>query len=540
MTGVPKYRSSLDFAATYNGNKQGFAVSTDNFAHLKLESTAGVFVPPSVGTQGSSISDTGPSTDITASLNRNLKASVDGLTAVTANLSSVAGLNTGALIADALETALNLALSAAGYDARVWAKYNTGATQYEFYSQKTGGLSSVVITAAASLDLAVELKLGVANSGTEAAGTYGGDFLKTTKVDLKMAQPLAISEHKSGRQPKSIIKKKKMADGQLECYLNVFTGGTPGVDTPLDTLLTQALGYKPVNTSSEIRYDMSQAPNRYFSFVQGNNVFGRYFNGVYPKSVSVTLPGDGEAKMSFPMKAREGKYSGIAQIDGALVASSNVVVNAGESKRYLQNGTLVMVVDPDGRTILAGVDGTLSVTSRVDGSNQVNLSAPVTVADNGFLVPWLPHVLDQHGTDNPQTGLQGTVSFDDGATVIEEIRNVQIDLDPKTEDQDNWYGFDTNAGRTNPNRVEIKIKVDMLMTSAQVQHVVNALEFTPVAIKVVCGSASGRRVQWKFPKVYLQAPPIPIPDTGTVVASFEGIAVQSTDNANDAIQWSYL
>ena len=80
--------------------------------------------------------------------------------------------------------------------------------------------------------------------------------------------------------------------------------------------------------------------------------------------------------------------SGIAQVDGAVVASATIVTNTGHGDRFANNGTnvaRVMVVDPDGRTIVDGADGTLSLVSQT--ASGLVLSAPTTVADDGFIVP---------------------------------------------------------------------------------------------------------------------------------------------------------
>lgn len=534
---MAKYRSSQDFAATYAGSKQGIGISIENFVHLQEESTAGTFVVPSIGTQGSSTSGASPSTDISASLNRNGNIAVDGEAVTAFGLSAVTGLDTGAEIAAALETAINTALSTAGLDCRVWADFSGGL--YILRSQKTGTTSAVVVTDGTTLDLMTELKIGAGNGGTEAVGTAGGDYLWQTKCSLKVSQPFEMSEHKSGRQATNIIKKKKMAEGEIETYLNVATGGSPSIDTPLSLLLEAVLGKKTTTGSTEIRFDSSQAPSKFFSIVQGNNAFGRYFNGGFPKKLTISLPGDGEAKMNFAIKARDGKYSSIAQLNGAIAGSATAVVNNGESSRF-EVGARVMLVDADGRTVVAGQDGSITVSSRTDASHQVVLSTTVTVVDDGFLVPWLPHCFDQDGTDNPVTGLDGTVSFDGGSTTVEEIRSAEFDFDHKTSDFDDFYGADGNRGYVVGDRAEVKVKVEMLLSASQAQKIVQAKEFTTFNMRVVLGPAAGRRVQFNTPKVYFNVPEVEIPDNGPIIMTLEGTAVQSAPGELDAFWLRYL
>ncbi len=532
---MAKFRSSQDFAATYNSNKRGFSIPTENFVHIKEETSAGVLTPPSIGTQGDSFSDASPSTDISGGSNANLRINGDGFGVVAVTLVKT-GKTTGTLIAAELESKINAALEAAGSDSRVWVTFSGGV--YIVRSQKTGTGSSVVITAGLSLDVTADLKLGVANGGDESVGEAGGDYLWMTKCSMKMSQPFEMSEHKSGRQATNIIKKKKQADGDIEMYFNLGSGGSPSMDTATMLLLESAIGKKTASGSA-IDFDGSQANSKYFTIVQGNNAFGRYFNGGYAKSYKGTLPGEGEAKMNVAIKARDGLYAGIARLNGAVSASATATLENGESYNF-DVGAPVMVVDPDGRTVLAGQDGSLTVLSRTDGSHQIGLSATVTVPDEGFIVPWLPHVFDQTGTDNPVTGLEGSVSFDGGSTTVEEVRSIEFGYDPQVTDLDDWYGSDTNKGFVVSDRAAVDVKIELVMSASQVRQIIRAKEFITSNIKLVLGDASGRHYRFTFPKVYFAVPALEIPDSGVVPLVLEGKAVQSTPGALDAFTMSAL
>jgi len=531
-----KYRSSLNFAETYASEKQGVGISIENFVHIKEETTPGTFVPPSIGTQGSSTSGSSPSTDISGGSNTNLKAAVDGFAAVNVTL-ALPSMDTGPEIAAELETKINAALVTAGYDARVWAEF--ASSVYKIWSQKVGTASTVVITDGATLDVATALKLGVTgNGGSEAAGTFGGDFLYMTKCSLKVSQPFKPSMHKTGRQPTNIIKEKIKSEGDLELYFNLGSGVTPTLDTPVALLLEAIMGRK-TTTGSSIVFDSYYSQDKYFSIVQSNNMFSRSFSGGYPKSLTIALPGDGEAKLTMPIKARNGLYASIAKLSAAVSDTEVVIVEAGESNRF-EVGARVMVVDDDGRTIVGGATGAITVLSRTDVSNIVTLSEHVTVDDDGYLVFWAPHVLDVSGTDNPTTTLTGTVSFDGGTTPVEEIRNVEITFDPKFEDQDAYYGADSNRGRVVSDRSDIKAAIDLVMSASQISKVINAKEFESVNINVVLGAAAGRRVEFDLPKMYIEVPDMELPETGTVVAKLSGFAMQSAAGMMDALTISYL
>jgi len=123
---------------------------------------------PAIGTAGSDIGAASASTDISGGTDTDFKVTVDGGTEVTASL-TVTGLNTGALIAAAMETEINTELASQGTRVRV--VFDDSDDHYEIYSLATGTSSSVVVVDGASNNVADDLKIGAANGATEAAGT---------------------------------------------------------------------------------------------------------------------------------------------------------------------------------------------------------------------------------------------------------------------------------------------------------------------------------------------------------------------------------
>jgi len=531
-----KLRSSQDFAATYNGNKKGIGIGIENYVHVREEATAGTFLPPRVGTAGYSESDDTPSEDISAGPADTLGITVDGGSLLDVTLSLV-GTNTGDLIAAEIVDKVNAALALAGSDSRIDADWDTTvAGHYYIASQKTGPNSSVVITAGVGGggDVTPALKIGVANTGTEDVGTKGGDFLYMTKASLKVDQPFEPSEHRTGRQASSIIKKKIMSEGDLEMYFNLNTDTGDAIDPAVDLLLQSVFGNKE-ETASYIRYNSKQAQNKFMSFTQANNAFVRAMNGVYTKSLSISLVGDGEAKLTMPLKARDGLYASIAKLSAGATAEAELSLEAGEEWNF-DIGAYVMVVDTDGRTVLAGADGTLRVLSRNTTTNTATLSSPVTASLGAFIVPYAPHVFDQAGIDNPITGLQGYVSFDNGATQVEEIRSCEITFDPVLEDQDNYYGADGNRGFVVGGRSDIKISLDVMLSVSQLSTVMKTRGDATFAMKIVLGDDTGRHFIFKAPKVKYAVPPIEMPDSGSIAIQLEGTCLQSETGALDAFE----
>ena len=129
------------------------------------------------GAEGNSVSAATPSTDISGGTDTSFQVNLDGDGAQTVTL-TVGTLNTGALIAAAIQTAVR-ALTAA--DAKNQQAYDYFACDYDssvsgrYFLQSgsnKGAASSVVITDAASDNVADDLKIGSTNGGTESVGVY--------------------------------------------------------------------------------------------------------------------------------------------------------------------------------------------------------------------------------------------------------------------------------------------------------------------------------------------------------------------------------
>jgi hypothetical protein len=325
-----KYRSKTDYAQIYAGDKQGFNLGLDGAMFLRKEDTPRTFKNPRIGTQGSSTSAASPSTDINSSSNSKLKVNVDGSGIVDVTLVPT-GKTTGALIAAELETKINAALLAAGKDNRVWVAFESSL--YKIRSQFTGTTSSIVVTAGSTLDITVELKLGLANSGVETAGTNDQDFLLYTTGGPKFNQPIESNKHRSGRFHSGIVKAKKVAEFDFQTYVNMSGAAGESIDTAVDLLWEQLLGTRESLASTYIKFTQG-LPSFYFSLVRVSTIFGEYYTGGYVKECSLEFPGDGPATASWKGKAATRVIAGIALVDGAVSGDATVILTATQGRRF--------------------------------------------------------------------------------------------------------------------------------------------------------------------------------------------------------------
>jgi len=546
---MTKYRSKNDYAQIYGGDKQGFNTGLEGFLYLRKETTARSFLPPRIGTQGKSVGAAAAITDISALTSPTLKIALRGAAALSVTLTP-AGNTTGTLVAAALESAINTALQAIGSDHRVWTLFASGDSHYEIYDQETGTLSSVVITDGATNDVATALKLGTTHAGVETVGTDDSDYLLMTTGGPKFMQTVESNQHRSGRFHSGIVKKKKTAEFDFETYVNM--GGTAGasIDNSIALLLENVLGTKVVNSGTNIIFTQG-LPNFTMSLVRVSTVFGEYYTGSYTKGMELKFPGNGPATNKYTGKAAQASISGIAQILGAVSASASVILQAGQATRYsapqyLADGTtvasapLVAIVAPDGRTILAGADGTLSILGINLGTDTLTLSSAVTVGSLGFVVPFDPGAVQKTGTDDIYTDLHGSFQFDTSAAAVD-VTELTLSYQNNHNDLDDRFGRDTNVGFIAGNRAEIKLTVKFDLSAGDtLGTVIQTRAFAGFAPKLILGDGStARKMTIEGVKWIVTVPAIDVPQNGPTPVTLEGMLYQSAPGAQDPIKITF-
>lgn len=531
-----KYRSRIDYAEIYSCDKEGFNLGLDASIFIRREAVSRVFERPRIGTQGKSVGVAAASTDISAGTDDKLKASVDGGAVVAVTL-TLAGANTGAAIAAELETAINNALIAAVQDGRVWVLYDNGDDHYEIYSQSTGTTSGVVITNGDTDNVADNLKIGVPNGGTETAGTDDQDFLLYTTGGPTFEQPVESNPHRTGRFHNGIIRKKKVANFDIDCMLNMSGNAGDSLDSAIRTLYEQTFGSEEVVASTAIIYRQT-TPCFTFSMVRVSTIFGEYFTGGYCKDWTLTIPGDAPATQKFAGRAADASIAGLAQIDGVVAASTDVILNAGASKRYTA-GARVMVVSADGRTITAGYDGTLLVNSYDDSLNKLVLSTAIDAENDGFIAPWNPGAVQQTGRDEIYTDLVGRFKLNDTEGDID-TTNIELGYSNDHIDFDNRFGRDGNVGYAAGNRGTWNLSVTFDLSNENMGDLIRAREFGGFKPLIEVGdSAVGRYLKVTTKKWIPSIPAIEVPENGTTPVTLEGNLFQSAPGARDPAQLEF-
>jgi len=528
-----KYRSRVNYADIYGSNKQGFNLGLDNAIYIRKETTERVFSTPRVGTQGKSVGGSTASVDISAGTDNKLKVSVDGGTVVDVTL-TLAGLTTAPAIAAELETKINDALAAASLDTRVWVEYVTD--HYEVTSQYTGLSSSVVITDATSDNVADDLELGLANGGTETAGTDDQDFLLFTTGGPKTSQPVESNSHRSGRFHSGIIKKKKESDYDLDTFINML--GSPGasIDQAVALLFESAFGTKE-ETGSAIVFKQG-LPAFTFSMARISTIFGEYYTGAYQKGLSLSFPGEGPATAKHTGMASVASVSGLGKLSAASSAVAQATMIAGQEERYSVGG-VVMLVDLDGRTIIAGADGSLKVASEPTGGI-VPLTAPVTAPMGAYLAPWHPGAVQQTARDNIFTDLVGSFKLRQGGSAID-VQSIELSLENDHVDRNNIFGKDSNQGFVAGNRATMNLSVTFDLSNENFAEIVQARKFDGFNPEIILGdSATGRALRIRCAKWIPSVPAIEVPENGTTPITLEGVLYESSPGSKDPIEVAFI
>jgi len=529
-----KYRSKIDFASIVNSDREGANLGVDSSIFIREEASRGVFAVPRIGTQGSSIGDIGAVDDIAALPGVNFKVVVDGGALVNCTTTN-AGKTTGAAIAAHLESVINTALAADGQDARVWAQFDIADDHYEIYSQSTGVGSSVVITNGATNNLADDLKLGLANGGDEVVGVVDQDYLLYTEGGAKFEQPIEASPHRTERYHSGFIRKKVNCSFDITTMINMAGSAGASIDPAIAVLLKSSFGKQTLVGGLEMIYEQD-IPTTYFSLVRASTIFAEYFTGGYVKEYALAVPGDAPGTQKFSGRLANGAIAGIGIIDGGVVASDAIVLQNTPIKHVerFTVGAPVMVVAADGRTITAGFDGGLFITTEIQGTDTLVLSAAVDAEDGGFLVFWHPGAVGTTARDNIYTDLYGSFKFNSTDPSVC-VTNISLTCNNDHVDRDNCFGSQGNEGFVPANKMTMTLECTLDLSGVNLGSLVQARKFGGFTPQILIGDGVGRSLLISAPKWVVSVPAIDLPATGVTPVTFTGNLYESTPGGRDPI-----
>jgi hypothetical protein len=281
-------------------------------------------------------------------------------------------------------------------------------------------------------------------------------------------------------------------------------------------------------------------PSKTFSIVRVSTIFGEYYNGAYVNNYTLTVPGAEAGTREWTGSGMESSIAGIGQVQGAVVASATVQLNTTphmHARRYSE-GSRVMAVNTDGRTIKYGADGALLVNTVNTSTGQLTLSAAVSLDDNSYIVPWHPGAVQMTVRDNIQTDLEGSVKLFPTSPAIC-ATNISLTWNNDHQALNNCFGSDHNEGFVASQRATGTLSLTVDLSGENMGDIVQSRLFGGFQPVLIIGDTAGRYEEIAIAKWIPSVPPIDPPENGTTSVTLEGICYQSAPGARDPITDSF-
>lgn len=370
------------------------------------------------------------------------------------------------------------------------------------------------------------------------------DYLNTLAGgSIEYTQPIESSPHRSGRHHNDIIKSKKEMNWTIPLLFNINeslgSASSAEIDTPVRLLYKSALG-KEVTTSGAV-YTAAEDPAVTFSVYQIGDKWATQSRGCFVDQVVLSFPGDGNSQAEFSGMGAEALLIGIGKSVTANAANV-VTVASGEGKRF-PVGALVMVIKNDGTTRSTDTpSGSPRTVNSVTGDAVTLSGAALTDSDGTTLPVYLVYYEPPTKTaiTNPVTGLVGSVTIAGMSETC--IRSATLTIANAHEAVNYCFGEDALHGSyfVPASRMTATLAIEMNLNSEVLEFFNGIQQFEAQNIQLVLGSASGRHFLANMPRVIFPVPSIPVPETGSIPISFEGICYQTALDAADEVTLSFI
>ena len=334
------------------------------------------------------------------------------------------------------------------------------------------------------------------------------------------------------------IKKKKETSWSFSTFFNIDetlgAAATSEIDQPLRTLFESAFGKE--ETSPHLKYTTAKNPDLCFSLDEVGDKWARISRGAFVDGVTLSFPGDGEAQAEWSGSARDAFFVGIGKSTTANTTNT-VTLQTGEGQSF-RVGAPVMLVKADGVTRSGDTPaGSARLVTAIAGDVVTLSGAPLTDADGSSDPVYLSYYEPAAPTaiNNPVTGLVGSMSI--AGLNLSAFRGATVTVANNHEKYNYYFGTDGLDGNifAPAGKVANTVKIDMNVNAEVIRMFNRIQDFQAQNVTIVLGSASGRRLEINCPKVAFATPEIPVPETGSVMVSFEGPAQAASADAADEI-----
>lgn len=379
--------------------------------------------------------------------------------------------------------------------------------------------------------------------GTPAVPT-GSDFFYTLEGgSISFSQPKILSPHRSGRHANNIIREKTVTEWSFPTYFNLDTavGYATSVDTAIRALWKNLLG-RETDTTTSYDYDSATDPANFFTLLQNLDHMAVQSVGCYVESATASLPGDGQAQITWNGRGKNTYHAGIGLSTTDNDTGNTITLQAGEGSRF-DVGAMVMLVEADGVTRSADtpdgsprfITGIVGDVVTVDGAVLADADGSAANVYLCYYEPATPVAIDE-----PQTGLEGSLTINT-LSGIDCMRSAEITWTNNHEPQDFCFGKSGLGDNimTPGGRLECMLTMELNLDATLAEWMKRVRNFEAHDIQLVLGDSTGRHIEFDMPKVIFDVPAITVPATGSVPVSFEGTCLQTALDAADEVTVRY-
>lgn len=401
-----------------------------------------------------------------------------------------------------------------------------------------------------NLAIALEQKIFIKQEVTGQRGEMvlpdGTDFIyHLAGGSINFSQPTESSPHKSGRHHTSVIKQKTQTSWTLPTFFNIDTAQgaatTDSIDKGVRVLHKSMFGNEDV-LSGYCKYDSSVDPNITFTIMEIGDLWAKQAPGSFVESANIQLPGDGTSQVEWAGSSKTVITVGIGKSLADNNSGNSVTLEAGEGLRFPVGARVMLVKGDNTKSADTVADSARIVTSVV--GDVVTLDGAVLADADGSVEPvYLVYYEPENAgaINDPQTGLEGSVSIAGFGNIAKCIRNLTLNCTNNHELQDFCFGEEGLGGAmfVPGGRLTVEVSMEMNLSQQLVAFINNLKDFDGDDITVKLGDVTGRHMEVLLPKVIFQVPEISVPETGTIPVSFTGQANQTALDAADEITISY-
>jgi hypothetical protein len=361
------------------------------------------------------------------------------------------------------------------------------------------------------------------------------------------SRPFEASPIRSGRHNVTGIEKKDVTEWSYPFYMMIDTalGGVSDAEIdPSARLLYKSAFGKELSIGAgdaNLEYNTSSAPSVTMTIFENGDSWAKQVHGAFVDSLTLNLPGDGEATYETAGQAKTLVWAGIGQ-SNALNDANIVTLETGDGGKF-EVGAFVMIIETDGTTRSSDtpdgsprqITGITGDVVTIDGAILADADGSSTPVYLTYYEPAAPVAIN-----DPQTGLVGKIAI--GGIADQCVRTATVALENNHEVINYCFGERGLAGPlfAPTSRASVTVTIDMNFNAELLGMMVLAKDFDGFDVDIDLGDTTSRHMHLDIPKWIPSIPSVPVPEEGTIPVTWEGMAYATSETAADEITVQFL